>query len=64
MLMYDNKYFKHPWKLKTHWLAPYLIVHITYAGSVKLQKLDGTYVTGMVNGSHPKPYFDGHEIPG
>ena len=55
--MYDNKFFKHPGKLKMHSLGPYVIVHITDAGTVKLQRLDGTYVTGMVNGSHLKPYY-------
>ena len=64
MLLYDNNFFKHPGKLKTHWLGPYLIAHITNVGAVKLQKLNGTYVEGMVNGSHLKPYFDGHDMPG
>ena len=63
MLLYESKYFKHLGKLKTHWLGPYVITHITDAGAVKLQKLDGTYVTGMVNGSFLKPYFEGHNIP-
>ena len=48
VLWYDHKLFKHPSKLKTHWLGPYRITHITDAGALKLQKLDGTYVTGMV----------------
>ena len=25
VLLYDNNFFKHPGKLKTHWLGPYLI---------------------------------------
>ena len=62
--MYENKLFKYPGKLKTPLLGPYRIMHITDAGTVKIQKLDGTYVTGMVNGSHLKPYYNGCEIPG
>ena len=48
--MYDNKKFKHPGKLRTHWLGPYIIMKITDGGAVKLLKLDGTEVQGMVNG--------------
>ena len=57
VLLYDSKLYKHLGKLKTPWLGPYRIAHITDAGVVKLQKLDGTYVVGMVNGSRLKPYF-------
>ena len=63
MLLYDNKFFKHPSKLKTHWLGPYVIAHITDAGVVKLQKLDGTNVAAMVNGSHLKLYYNGCDMP-
>ena len=63
MLLYDNKFLKHLGKLKTHWLGPYVIAHIIDAGVVKMQRLDGTYVKGMVNGSSLKPYYDVHNIP-
>ena len=56
--------FKHTGKLKTHWLGPYNIVHISDAGAVKLQKLNGINVAGIVNGSFPKPYYDTHNILG
>ena len=62
--MYDNKLFKHPGKLKTPWLVPYRIMHITDASAVKIQKLDGTYVAGMVNDNLLKPYYDTHNILG
>ena len=39
-----------------------MIMHITDASTVKLQKLDGTYVAGMVNESLLKPYYDGHDM--
>ena len=64
MLLHDSKFFKHPRNLKTHWLGPYMIVHITDVGIVKLKKLDGTYVTGMVNKIRLKSYYDGGNIPG
>ena len=64
MLLYDNKIFKHPGKLKTHWLGPYTIAYITDVSGVKLQNMDGTCVVGMVNGSRLKPYYDGHDMPG
>ena len=56
--MYDNKFLKHPGKLKTHWLGPYVVAHITEADRVKLHKLDGTPVVGMINVSRLKPYHD------
>ena len=64
VLWYDNKLFKHSGKLKTPCLGPYRITHITDAGVVKLQKLDGTYVIGMVNRSRLKLYYDMHNILG
>ena len=64
MLLYDNKFFKHPGNLKMHWLGPYVIMHITDVGTVKLQKLDGTYVAGMVNGSLLMLYYNGCNMPG
>ena len=64
MLLYENKFFKQRGNLKMHWLGPYVIVHITDVGTVKLQKLDGMYVIGMVNESFLKPYYDDDNIPG
>ena len=58
VLMYDSKLFKHPSNIKTHWLGPYVIVHITKASVVKLHKLDGTSVVGMINKIRLKPYHD------
>ena len=56
--MYDSKFLKHLGKLKTHWLGPYVVVHITEASAVKIHKLDGTPVVGMINGSQLKPYHN------
>ena len=51
VLMYDSKFFKHPGKMKTHWLGPYLVKEITDGGVVKLEKLDGIEVRGIVKWS-------------
>ena len=63
VLLYDGKFFKHPRNLKTHWIGPYLITHITNVGAVKLQRIDGMYVTGIVNGIFLKLYYDGCDMP-
>ena len=54
--MYETKFLKHQGKWKTHWLGPYVIAHITEIGVVKLHKLDGTPLVGMINGIRLKPY--------
>ena len=58
VLIYDSKFLKHLGKLKTHWLGPYVVAHITEEGAVKIHKLDGTPVVGMINGSQLKPYHN------
>ena len=63
-MLYENNFFKHPDKLKMHWLGPYVIVHITEACIIKLHKLDGTSFVGMINGSFLKPYPDGCDTAG
>ena len=55
-LMYDSKFLKHPGKLRTHWLGPYVVKYFTDGGEVKLQKLEGIPLNGLVNGSQIKPY--------
>ena len=44
VLMYENNFFKHPRKLGTRWLGPYIVKEIIDARAVKLEKLDGTKV--------------------
>ena len=58
VLMYDSKFFKHPGKLKMHWLGPYVVKEITDGGAVKLEKLDGTEARVLINGIRLNPYFD------
>ena len=61
VLMYNCKFFKRPGKLKTHWLVPYVVKEINDGGEVKLEKLDGTEIRGIINGSQLKPYFDKYD---
>ena len=58
VLIYDSKSLKYLGKLKIHWLGPYVVVHIIEASAVKLHKIDGTPLAGMINGNRLKPYHD------
>ena len=49
VLMYDRKFLNNLGKLETHQIGPYVVVHITEVGMVKLNKMDGTPVVGMIN---------------
>ena len=49
--MYDIKLFKHPRKMKTHWLGSYVVIEITDGGAMKLEKLDGIEVGQLFNGN-------------
>ena len=60
VLLYGNKFLKHPGKIRTHWLVPYIVIQLTEGGAMHLQKLDGTPFKGLVNGSRLKPYRDRH----
>ena len=59
--MYDSTLFKHLGKKETHGLGPYVIKEIIDGGAMKLEKLDGTEVKGLINGSQLKPYFDNYD---
>ena len=61
VIMYDNKFFKHPGNIGTHWLGPYVVKEITDEGVVNLEKLDGMEVKKLINGSRLKPYFDNYD---
>ena len=56
MLLYDNKFIKHPGKLQMHRLGPYLVQPITSGGAVQLQQLDGAVLSKFINGSRLNPY--------
>jgi len=43
-----------------HLLGSYVIRFVTKAGVVKLEKLNGEVVEGLVNGSHMKLHRDIH----
>ena len=56
MLFYDNKFMKHPGKLQTHWLGPYIVNSITSGEAVQLHQVDGEMLPKLVNVSHLNPY--------
>jgi hypothetical protein len=57
VLLYDNKYQKHPGKLQMHWLGPFIVAEIHDSGVVKLVQLDGILRPRWVNGACLKPYL-------
>ena len=50
VLLYESKFFKHPSKLRMHWLGPYMITYVIEGCAVQLQKLNGKPLGGLVNG--------------
>jgi len=58
VLLYDSKFLKHPGKLRTHWLGPFVIHSITEAGAVQIENLQGELHGELVNGSRLKLYMD------
>jgi hypothetical protein len=58
VLMYDNKSFQHPEKLRIHWLGPYKVKFVIDGGAVQLRDLSGAELKGMINGSRLKLYKD------
>ena len=57
VLVYDNKFIKHPGKFRTHWLGPYEVVYVI-EGVVQLKTFTGEWKEGLVNGSQLKLYYD------
>jgi hypothetical protein len=51
VLVYDNKFLKHPGKFRTHWLGPFEIAYVREGGVVQLNTLNGEWKEGLVNGS-------------
>ena len=62
VLLYDSKFLKHPGKIKTHWMGPYVVFQVTKGGVIQLEKLGGTPFKGLVNGSRLKPYLDSCDL--
>jgi hypothetical protein len=60
VLLYDNKFLQHPGKFQMHWLGPYVIRFVIEVGVVQLEKLNGEFMEGLVNGSRLKLYRDNH----
>jgi hypothetical protein len=51
VLLYDNKSFQYPRKLRMHWLGPYEVKFVTDGGAVQLRDLGSTDLRVMINGS-------------
>ena len=62
MLLYENKFLKHPGKLQMHWIGPYLVNSITSMGVVQLQQLDGAVLPNLVNGIRLNLYQTGNGL--
>jgi hypothetical protein len=62
VLVYNNKFIKHPGKFRTHCLGPYEISHIIEGGVVQLKTLNGEWKEGLVNGSRLKLYYE-NQLP-
>jgi hypothetical protein len=58
VLLYDNKFMKHPGKFRTHWLGPFEVSYVTEGGVAQLKTLNGEWKEGLVNGSRLKLYYD------
>jgi hypothetical protein len=43
VLVYDNKFMKHPGKFRTHCIGPYEVVYITKEGVAQLKTLNGEW---------------------
>jgi hypothetical protein len=43
VLVYDNKFMKHPGNFRTHWLRPYEVAHVTEGGVAQLKTLKGEW---------------------
>jgi hypothetical protein len=57
VLLYDNKYQKHPGKLQMHWLGPFLVAEIRESNVGRLTQIDGILCPKWVNGVHQKHYI-------
>jgi hypothetical protein len=62
VLVYDNKFIKHPGKFATHWIRPYEIAYVTEGGVAQLKALNGEWKEGLVNGSLLNLYYD-NQLP-
>lgn len=49
---------KHLGKHKMHWFRPFSVIYIISTGEIKLTKLSGLPLKGLVNGRKLKVYYD------
>jgi hypothetical protein len=57
VMLYDNKYQKHPRKMKMHLLGPFIVSEIYDFGAIRLAQLDGILCLGWVNDACLNPYI-------
>ena len=62
VLLNDSEFLGNTGKLKTRWLGPYAVIKIAEGGTIQLEKLDGTPLKGLVNGSRINLYQDRHAL--
>jgi hypothetical protein len=41
VLVYGNKFMKHPGKFRTHWIGPYEVAHVIKGGAAQLKTFNG-----------------------
>jgi hypothetical protein len=58
VLLYDNKFMKHPGKFRTHWLGAFKVFYVIESGVAQFNTLNGEWKDGLVNGSRLKLYCD------
>ena len=63
VLMYDNKSFQHPGKLRMHSLGPYEVNYVTYGGVIQWRDLSSIEIRGVINGSQLELYKDSQPPP-
>jgi hypothetical protein len=60
VLLFNNKFMKHPGKFKTHWLGTFEVLYVIEGGARQLKTLNGEWMDGLVNASQLKMYSDNH----
>jgi hypothetical protein len=51
VFLYDSKFLQHLGKFQMHWLGMYVIRSVTKEAVVQLDKLNGEFMEGPMNGS-------------
>ena len=57
VLVFNSRAGKHPGTLKKRWMGPYVIKKEVAPRTLKLENLDWSINTSIVNGHRLKPYY-------